>query len=250
MKLKNKRVLVIGGTSGIGAGIVKLFHEEGGRVIFCGRSENKAEELLSSISDGKNTPTFIQCDIQSQQELSSLFNRVEAEFGEIDIAVNNAGISGNRAKFDEMALEDFFNVMEVNFNSMVRCLHYEIKSMLKSEGVILNVSSTSGLIGNGLGFSHYAASKHAIVGLTKSLALEYAAQNIRINALCPGFVDTEMTRSIMDSDKRLQKRIPLLQPLGRLGTVEEIAKAALFLCSDDSTFMTGASLVADGGLTV
>lgn len=172
--------------------------------------------------------------------------------GGLDIAVNNAGISGDIFPFHETSDELLSDVMETNFFGIWRCLQHEIQYFLahNKTGSVVNISSTSGLIGNGLGLSPYASSKHAIIGLTKSLALEYAQNHIRINAVCPGFVDTPMTDRAMEFSSKLKKRIPFMHPMGRVGTPEEIANAVLYLSSDESTFTTGSSVVVDGGLTV
>lgn len=141
--------------------------------------------------------------------------------------------------------------MDTNFYGVWYCMQQEINYFILKQlpGCILNIASTSGLIGNSLGLTPYSASKHAIIGLTKSTALEYAKNKIRINTLCPGFVDTPMTAKAAETYKLLKRTIPMMQPLGRIATTEEIANAAMYICSDEASFTTGSCMVIDGGLT-
>lgn len=247
-RIENKKSIIIGGTSGIGKAIVEKFSEEGAQVVFCGRSEERGQQIANRF---KNTK-YIYCDISNKESVKSFFENAISSLQGLDIAVNNAGISGDIASFHEVEDELLSNVMETNFFGIWRCLQQEIKYFLDNNrpGSIVNMSSTSGLIGNGLGLSPYASSKHAIIGLTKSIALEYAKSNIRVNAVCPGFVDTPMTERANEVSPKLKKRIPLMHPMGRVATPEEIANAVLYLSSDESSFTTGSSMVIDGGLTI
>ncbi|HSW68637.1 MAG TPA: SDR family oxidoreductase [Gammaproteobacteria bacterium] len=247
-RLYDKKAIIIGGTSGIGKAIVKLFAAEGANVVFCGRSQEQGMQISNELNNTK----FITCDITKKNEIKVFFENAITFLNGMDIAVNNAGISGEIAAFHETDDELLFKVMETNFFGIWQCLKKEIQYFISQNkaGSIVNVSSTSGLIGNGLGLSPYSSSKHALIGLTKSVALEYAKNNIRVNAICPGFVDTPMTDKASEISPKLKKRIPAMHPMGRVATTEEIANAALYLCSDESTFTTGSSMVVDGGLTI
>lgn len=247
-RLENKKIIVIGGTSGIGKAIVEKFSAEGASVVFCGRSESRGLEMESAYENTK----FICCDVTDNSSVNLFFQKAITSLGGLDIAVNNAGISGDIVPFHEIEDKLLASVMDTNFFGVWRCLQQEIKYFVtqNKSGVIVNMSSTSGLIGNGLGLSPYASSKHALIGLSKSLALEYAKYNIRVNAVCPGFVDTPMTDRAGEISPKLKKRIPAMHPMGRVATPMEIANAVLYLCSDESSFTTGSSLVVDGGLTV
>lgn len=246
-RLSNKKILVVGGTSGIGEAIVKKFTEEGGQVAFCGRSKEKGLIIEKNIPNSK----FYVADVNNTDELENFFNNAINYLGTIDVAVNNAGISGDIKPFHETNFSDLCEVMNTNFFGIWHSMKLEINFLIKHEkpASIINIASTSGLIGNALGLSPYASSKHAVVGLTKSVALEYAKSNIRINALCPGFVDTAMTDKAGEYSKQLQRRIPLMHPLGRIATTVEIANAALYLASDEASFTTGSCMIIDGGLT-
>lgn len=247
-RIKNKKAIVIGGTSGIGKAIVEKFSTEGADVVFCGRSRDKGQEIITKTSNTE----YIYCDIKNKNDVKRFFDQAISKLGGMDIAVNNAGISGNPMPFHETSDVSLHDVMEVNFFGLWDCLQHEIMYFLSHEkaGSIVNISSTSGFIGNSLGLTPYSASKHAVIGLTKSVALEYAQNNIRINAVCPGFVDTPMIDNAAAFSQKLKRRIPLMHPVGRVGTTEEIANAVLYLSSDESTFTTGSSLVVDGGLSI
>ena len=246
-RMMGKKAVVIGGTSGIGKAIVEKFIKEGASVVFCGRSKENGLKIQSQFSGTK----YMHCDVTDKESIKQFFKSAIEFLGRIDIAVNNSGISGDVLPFHETSDLSLDKVMNTNFYGTWYCMQHEIKHYIeaKQTGCILNIASTSGLIGNALGLSPYSASKHAIVGLTKSTALEYAKNHIRINALCPGFVDTPMTEKTNEISKALRRRIPMMQPIGRIATTEEIANAALYICSDEASFTTGSCMVVDGGLT-
>ena len=247
-RIKHKKTIIIGGTSGIGKALVEKFSKEGANVVFCGRSEEKGQQIADSFINTK----YIYCNITNKESVKTFFESALDSLQGLDIAINNAGISGDIVAFHETEENALLDIMETNFFGLWRCLQEEIKYFVENNktGSIVNMSSTSGLIGNGLGLSPYASSKHAIIGLTKSVALEYAKSNIRVNAVCPGFVDTPMTERANEVSPKLKKRIPLMHPMGRVATPEEIANAVLYLSSDESSFTTGSSMVIDGGLSV
>lgn len=246
-RIIGKKTIVIGGTSGIGKAIVEKFTQEGSSVVFCGRSKENGQKVQAQCQNSK----YIYCDVTDKKSIQQFFNKAIAFLGGLEIAINNSGISGDILPFHETNDSSLDEVMNTNFYGTWHCMQHEVKYFIESRqsGCILNVSSTSGIIGNALGLSPYSASKHALVGLTKSTALEYAKDNIRINALCPGFVDTPMTERAGEISKSLKRRIPMMHPIGRIATTEEIANAALYICSDEASFTTGSCLIVDGGLT-
>lgn len=246
-RLSGKKTIVIGGTSGIGKTLVNKFSQEGSTVVFCGRSEEAGQQIQEECHNSR----YIYCDVTNKKSIKEFFDAALKFLDGLDIAINNSGISGNICSFHETNDELLNKVMETNFYGTWNCMQQEINCFLNNatSGSILNISSTSGLIGNALGLTPYSASKHAIIGLTKSTALEYAKHNIRINALCPGFVDTPMTEKAGEESRLLRRKIPMMHPLGRIATTEEIANAALYICSDEASFTTGSCMIIDGGLT-
>lgn len=246
-RLLGKRTIVIGGTSGIGKAIVEKFTREGSSVVFCGRSIENGQRIQNECENSK----YIFCDVTDKTSIKEFFNSALGFLNGLDIAINNSGISGDICSFHETNEFLLDKVMSTNFYGTWNCMQNEVNWFIENNapGSILNIASTSGLIGNALGLTPYSVSKHAIVGLTKSTALEYAKQNIRINALCPGFVDTPMTDKAGEESRMLKRKIPMMHPIGRIASTEEIANAALYLCSDEASFTTGSCMVIDGGLT-
>ncbi len=246
-RLLGKKTIVIGGTSGIGKAIVEKFSQEGSTIVFCGRSKENGQKIQNECKNSK----YIFGDVTDKISIKDFFSSALEFLNGLDIAINNSGISGDICPFHKTNDLLLDKVMNTNFYGAWNCMQHEVNWFItnNSPGCILNIASTSGLIGNALGLTPYSASKHAIVGLTKSTALEYAKHNIRINALCPGFVDTPMTEKAGDESRMLKRKIPMMHPLGRIATTNEIANAALYLCSDEATFTTGSCMVIDGGLT-
>ena len=250
-RLTGKNIVVTGGTSGIGKVSAIKLAENGANLIICGRDEAKGKSVVNTIIENSGNAKFIKCDVTSRIEVDSLFDAAKSEFGTIDCLFNNAGIEGKIASFSDSTEENWDRVINTNLKGIWYCMKSVIQHMLDNgKGNILNMSSTSGLVGNGFGMTAYAASKFAIIGLTKSLALEYAKQNIRVNALCPAFVDTPMIESICGENPKLKRRFEMCQPMGRMATPEEIANAVIYLLSDESSFTTGTSFLVDGGLTI
>lgn len=246
-----KNILVTGGTSGIGRASVIKLAENGANLIISGRNKEKGELVRKEASAYGVKAKFIQCDVTNKSDIERLFDLALSEFASIDCLFNNAGIEGAVAFFRESTEENWDQVFNTNLKGAWYCMKIAIKHMLISgKGNILNMSSTSGLVGNGFGMTAYAASKFAIVGLTKSVALEYAKQNIRVNALCPAFVDTPMIDAICAENPKFKRRFEACQPVGRMARPEEIANAVVYLCSDESSFITGTAFVIDGGLTI
>lgn len=249
-RLEGKNILVTGGTSGIGKASAIKLAEQGGNIIITGRNEEKGELIKKEISAFGVKSQYIKCDVTDKKQVENLFAVAISEFKSIDCLFNNAGIEGELAHFADSTEENWDHVLNTNLKSIWYCMKYAITHMLANgKGNIINMSSTSGLIGNGFGMSAYATSKFAIIGLTKSVALEYAKKNIRVNAVCPAFVETPMIDAICHENPKLKRKFEACQPIGRMAKPEEIANAIIYLCSDESLFITGNSFVIDGGLT-
>jgi NAD(P)-dependent dehydrogenase (short-subunit alcohol dehydrogenase family) len=250
-RLAGKNIIITGGTSGIGQHSAYKLAENGANVIISGRDSERGEKIASEILKQNRICKFIKCDVTKKNSVEELFNSVISRFGKIDCLFNNAGIDGAISPFLDSTEENWDQVITTNLKGTWYCMKFAIDHMLKNgKGNILNMASTSGLVGNGFGMSAYAASKFAIIGLTKSVALEYAKQNIRVNAICPAFVNTPMIDSICNENPKLKRRFEACQPMGRMAAPEEIANAVLYLLSDESSFLTGTSFVIDGGLTI
>ena len=243
--LKDKVCLVTGGSKGIGRAIVELFARQGGRVWYLSRSE--AEEpaaLAAAAAEGGGSVKWISCDVADEKQVEAAVEAVAKEGGQLDAVVNNAGVTRDGLVF-RMSLEDWETVIRTNLTSAFLVSRVAARHMIKRRsGAILNVSSVVGIIGNG-GQTNYAASKAGVIGFTKSLAREVSARGVRVNALAPGFIETAMTDKI---PQEMKERLKTTIPLGRVGRPEEVAQAALYLCSDLSSYVTGEVLKVDGGM--
>lgn len=248
-RLEGKVAIITGGSDGIGRATALTFAEQGASVVIADINTEGGEETLSLIHKNKGQATFIQTDVTKAAEVEALVAQTIDAYGRLDYAFNNAGIAGGPgqsvAECDEEAWDQ---VMNVNLKGVWLCMKYEILHMLKQgNGAIVNTASIYGLVGFA-GGTPYNVSKHGVVGLTKSGALQYAKQGIRINALCPGWTHTAMTEHIV-SDPYYGPKIISRHPMGRLGTLEEMAQAVLYLCSDAASFITGHAFPVDGGYT-
>lgn len=246
-----KVVLVTGGTSGIGRATALAFGREGARVVVAGRREERGAEVVEEIKKAGGEAAFIKTDIMVPEEIESLFQAIIATYGRLDFAFNNAGTSTfNVPPAAKATLEDWDRVMDTNLRGTWLCMKDEIEQMLKQGGgVIVNTASVLGFSGE-YGLSLYCASKHGILGLTKTAALECARKNIRINAICPGPILTEMLENTERFVPKMLERVAASTPMRRIGKPEEIAGAVLWLCSDEAAFMTGKELAIDGGQTI
>lgn len=250
-RLEGKNIIITGGTSGIGhASAIKLA-SNGANIIISGRDDKKGNSVVKELLNFGIKAKYIKCDVTKKNEIKEMLDKSISYLGRIDCAFNNAGIEGEIASFVDSTEENWDSVINTNLKGIWYCMKYEIEHMLgNGVGNIVNMSSTSGLVGNGFGMTAYAASKFAIIGLTKSVALEYAKKNIRVNTLCPAFVETPMIESICKNHPKLRRRFESCQPIGRMAKPEEIANSVLYLCSDESSFMTGNTFIIDGGLTI
>ena len=245
--LSGKIALVTGGGRGIGRAICLELAGRGATVIVnYNRSAAAADDVVARIEAAGGSARSLPADVSDEQQVAAMFKAIIAEYGAVDILVNNAGVTRDNIIM-LMKPGDFDDVIETNLRSCWLCCKTAARTMMrKRSGSIINITSVVGIAGNG-GQTNYAASKAGIIGLTKSLAKEVAARGIRVNALAPGFVDTEMTADLGDEIR--EKAIEAI-PLGRMGRPQDIAKAVAFLASDEAAYITGQTLVVDGGMVM
>ena len=247
--LQNKVVLVTGGASGIGRASCLAFAAEGAKVVVADRDLEGGKETVAMMRNTGAETIFMHCDVSNAPDVEALVKRTLETYGRLDCAHNNAGIAGPTARTADYREQDWDEVIKVNLKGVWLCMGREIPEMVKQRsGVIVNTSSTTGLRGSRLA-SAYATSSHGIVGLTKSAALEYATDGIRINAVCPGIVDTPMIQRHIAGDPKRTAQFNAASPIGRMATPDEIAQTVLWLCSDAASYITGHILIADGGRT-
>ena len=243
LKLKGKVAIITGGSRGIGFETAKIFSENGASVVITSSNrqqlENAANQLTNTIP--------ISADITNEEEVKIVVEETIKKFGKLDILVNNAGIFPKIKQLHEISELEWNKVLDVNLNGPFRFAKFSIPYLQKTSGTIINVSSDAGLKAyEGFNADAYSASKAALVVLTKCWALEYAKNNIRVNCVCPGVVDTEMTKPFLKTEKD-REFMDNDHPIGRIGQPDEIAKSILFLTSEDSSWTTGAILAVDGG---
>ncbi len=246
-ELQGKVALVTGGTSGIGRDTAVLFAKSGAKVVVAGRREAEGKETLDLIQAAGGDGLFVKSDVSKAAEVHALVQNTVEKFGRLDVAFNNAGIEGTWVPIVEQAEEDWDRVIDINLKGVWLCLKYEIQQMLKQGGggAIVNMASIAGLMGSA-GAAPYGASKHGVIGLTKTAALENARSGIRINVVCPAVIETPMGNRLF-GEGEIRKFALSLHPIGRFGKPMEVAEAVLWMCSDRASFMTGQSLVLDGG---
>jgi NAD(P)-dependent dehydrogenase (short-subunit alcohol dehydrogenase family) len=245
-----KVALVTGGGSGIGRATALAFAREGAQVVIGNRNVQRGEETVQMIRDAGGKASFRRTDVSIAANVEALVDHAVATYGRLDIAFNNAGTEGDmQPTLIDQTEANFDAVMDINVKGVWLSMKYEIPRMLEQGGgAIVNCSSVAGVIGfPGIGI--YVASKHAVIGLTKTAALEYSAQGIRINAVNPAVIDTEMVDRLTDGMNMKKDDLTTFHPIGRIGRVEEVAEAVLWLCSGKASFVTGHSLIIDGGFT-
>jgi NAD(P)-dependent dehydrogenase (short-subunit alcohol dehydrogenase family) len=243
-RFTDKIVFITGAASGIGRAAALAFAAEGARVAILDRSEDALKGVHASVEQAGAEVLSIACDVSSPEQVEASVKQVIDRFGRLDVAFNNAGVENKALPVHEIELSEWDRILNINLRGTFVCMKHELAQMVKQGGgVIVNTSSGAGICGVAGGAS-YAASKHAIIGLTRSAALDYAKQNIRVNAVLPGNIETPMMDRFTGGD--IQKAIDL-EPVGRLGKPEEIAEAVLWMASDLGGFVTGAATVIDGG---
>jgi len=245
-----KVAFVTGGASGIGRAAALAFAREGARVVVADVSEEGNQETARMIEAQGGRALAVRCDVTRAEDVKAALDRTVEAFGRLDYAFNNAGIEPKKpaptADYDE---EEWSRIMDIDLRGVFLCMKYEIPLILKQGGAIVNTSSGAGIIGI-KGSPAYTAAKHGVIGLTRAAALDYAAQNIRINAVCPGYIETPMMTRFTGGTAEGRAKVISEEPIGRMGRAEEIANAVLWLCSDASSFTVGHALVVDGGQTV
>jgi NAD(P)-dependent dehydrogenase (short-subunit alcohol dehydrogenase family) len=245
---EGKVVLVTGAAGGIGRATAVAFGRRGSRVVIADVADLAA--TAAEVRGAGAEVLAVTCDVSRDDDVRALVARAVERFGRLDCAYNNAGIEGEPAATHECSEENWDRTLAVNLKGVWLCLRHEIPQMLKQGGgTIVNCASVAGLVGIA-GLPAYEASKHGVVGLTRTAALETVKQNIRINAVCPGAILTPMLERFMASSPEARATVVASEPIGRIGKPEEIAECVLWLCSDASSFVTGQALAADGGWTV
>jgi NAD(P)-dependent dehydrogenase (short-subunit alcohol dehydrogenase family) len=245
--LKDKTVLITGGSSGIGKATSLAFAREGTKVVVCSIQPEEGAQTIKEIRKAGGEAIFVEMDVTDSGQVQNAVRMAAETFGGLDFAFNNAGINGEVAPIPEYSEKGWDTVVDINLKGVWLCMKYEIPQMLKNGGgVIVNNASIGGFVSFPLDIAPYIASKHGVVGLTKAAARENAQKGIRVNAVCPGAVRTPLNQDIPDE---IVKPIIDGHPMGRWGTPDEIAEMVLFLCSDAATFITGSSVLIDGGYT-
>jgi NAD(P)-dependent dehydrogenase (short-subunit alcohol dehydrogenase family) len=243
-----KTVLVTGASDGIGWATARMFAREGARVVLSARRQELGEARAREIRSEGGEATFVQTDVTSSEDVQRMVARCIEVYGRLDCAFNNAGIGGAglipTADYPEQAWHE---VIATNLTGMFLCMKYEIPELLKQpHPAIVNMSSVAGLVGGSIGSAYYA-SKHGVIGITKAAAIEYAAQGLRVNAVAPAVIMTDLSERAFFRDPAVAARVTASHPMGRVGVPEEVAAAVLWLCSDAASFVTGQALAIDGG---
>ncbi|MBN2592824.1 MAG: glucose 1-dehydrogenase [Sedimentisphaerales bacterium] len=248
--LRNKVALITGGSSGLGRETAIAFAKAGAKVVIADVDAHGGEETAKRIADQGSDVLFVKADVSKSNHVEQLIRQVVKTYGRLDCAHNNAGIEGELAKTGDCSEDNWNNVIETNLKSAWLCLKFEIRQMVQqASGVIVNTSSVYGLVGSERGLPAYVASKHGIIGLTKTAALEYACLGIRVNAVCPGAIDTPFRDRLVEKNHEKNLECSQRYPIGRIGRPDEVANAVVWLCSEAASYITGSVLTIDGGLT-
>ena len=247
-RVKGKVVIVTGAASGIGRASAVSFASEGATVIVADSASEGGQGTVGMIKEAGGDALFVKTDVSKAAEVETLVNKAVQIYGHLDCAHNNAGIAGTMAATADCTEENWDRIVSINLKGVWLCMKYELREMAKQgRGAIVNTSATAGLVGS-RGSPAYAAASHGVVGLTKSAALEYDQAGIRVNAVCPGVTRTPMIEEFIRSNPGIEAQMIARVPSHRMGTPEEVAETVLWLCSDAASFVTGHTLVADGGL--
>lgn len=242
---KNKVAIITGGSFGIGRATAIAFSKKGARVVIVDWVED--QETLNQIKSTGAEAIFIKCDVSKDEDVRMMVKKTIDTFGRLDYAFNNAGIEGIRGTTVDCTEENWDKTIAINLKGVWLCMKYQLPELLKQgSGSIVNCASIAGMIGY-QDLPAYVASKHGIIGLTKTAALEFAKSGIRINAVCPGVIKTPMIDRLTGNNKEAEDQYASMEPIGRLGRPEEIANAVVWLCSDEASFITGHAMAVDGG---
>lgn len=244
---KNKVAIVTGGSFGIGKATAIAFANRGAKVVIADWVDDC--ETYNTIKEMGGEALFIECDVSKSSDVKAMVDKTIATFGRLDFAFNNAGIEGVSATIPDTLEENWDKTIDLNLKGIFLCMKYQIPEILKQKkGAIVNCASVAGLVGF-TGLPAYVASKHGVIGLTKTAALECAKQGIRVNVVCPGVIKTPMLDRSTGHKKEVEQQYASMEPIGRLGDPEEVAEAVIWLCSDQSSFVTGHAMAVDGGWT-
>jgi NAD(P)-dependent dehydrogenase (short-subunit alcohol dehydrogenase family) len=246
-ELESKIAIVTGAASGIGRAAVELFAAEGAVVIAADVQDEAGQALADELARAGSTCAYVHVDVSRESDVEAMVHLALSQYGRLDVLFNNAGIEGEQAPTAQATVENWQRVIDVNLKSVFLGLKYGIEAMLRGGGgSVINNASVAGLVGFA-GIPAYCASKGGVVQLTRTAALEYAAQGVRVNCLCPGIIDTPMVERFTHDNAEAVAQMEALEPVGRFGTPKEVAQLALFLASDRSSFITGAVIPVDGG---
>ncbi len=246
-ELDGKVAVVTGAAAGIGRAAAVALADAGVAVVVADVDTKRGEAVAAGIRDEGGRAVFVATDVADDDAVAAMVQRAVDEFGRLDLAFNNAGIEGVSAPTHECTTDNWQRVLAVNLTGVWSCMRHEIPRMLETGGgSIVNCSSVAGLVGFATSPA-YVASKHGVVGLTRTAALEYATEGIRVNAVCPGVIETEMIERFTHGDPVAQEALNAMEPVGRLGRADEIADAVVWLCSDRASFVTGQAIAVDGG---
>lgn len=246
-ELQHKVTIVTGGASGIGRAAVELFAEEGAAVVCADVQDEAGRALADALSAAGKSCLYVHADVSRDEDIQAMVQLAVSHFGRLDVLFNNAGIEGDQALTADASIENFDRVLAINLRGVFLGMKHGIKAMLQhGGGAIVNNASVAGLVGFPA-ISAYCAAKGGVVQLTKTAALEYATQGIRVNCVCPGVIETPMVERFTHGIAEATAAMAAMEPVGRMGTAREVAQLALFLASDRASFMTGCAVPVDGG---
>lgn len=245
-----KVAIVTGAAEGMGFSTAKAFAEAGASVVLADVQADLVHASAETLTNAGLTAMAVVCDVSREDQVEAMVRKTMESYGRLDAAYNNAGMQTPQVPAADMSYEDYDRTMAVNLRGVFNCMKFEIPVMLKNGGgAVVNCSSQGGVTGFP-GQAAYIASKHGIIGLTRTAALDYAQKGVRVNAVCPGVIHTPMADRLIGGNKEVEAAIKEMVPMGRMGTGEEIASAVLWLCSSGASFVTGHALIVDGGFTV
>ncbi|MFW5799489.1 MAG: SDR family oxidoreductase [Spirochaetota bacterium] len=245
-RFKDKVAIITGGASGLGEATAKMFADEGGKPVISDVSEDKGNEVLNAIKDKGGDAIFVKCDVSNADDVKAMLYKTIDTYGRLDYAFNNAGIGGPQKATADYTEEEWTKVIDINLKGVWLCMKYEIPHMLKQvKSSIVNCSSILGHVGFQAAPA-YVASKHGLIGLTKTAAIEYSSKGLRVNAICPAFIKTPLLKGLPGD---MLNQLKQMHPIGRLGEPEEVAAYVLWLFSDEASFVTGQAPLADGAYT-
>ncbi len=246
-RLKNKIALIVGGTSGIGQATATLFAHNGANVTVAGRNAAAGNDVAREITGAGGTASFLRADVTDAHSIAALVQEIVATHGRLDIAFNNAGREVPYQRIADIGESDWQSMLDLKLTGVWRCMKFELAQMARQkQGVIVNMAGDWGLKG-APGFSSYCAAAHGIMGLTRTAAQEYAVDNIRVNAVCPGAVDTALLDRMVGGSEDMKRTLAQAVPMGRLATTDDVAQAVMWLCTDEASYITGQGIALAGG---